>query len=120
VRTKKVTPRQESRSARILVFVSTSAANGLPDVGLSSFESYFSCSLNPPIAHILLSTNLGGGADQSSHIYYSYTNNRRDGFSYDAAGNLTNDLGQNMVLEYGIAMVSKFFSEQSDQPSSKV
>jgi hypothetical protein len=28
----------------------------------------------------------GGGADQTSHLYYSYTNNRRDGFTYDAAG----------------------------------
>jgi hypothetical protein len=33
----------------------------------------------------------GGGAGQSSDIYYSYTGNRRNGFSYDASGNLTND-----------------------------
>jgi RHS repeat-associated protein len=33
----------------------------------------------------------GGGADQTSHLYYSYTNNRRDGFTYDAAGNLIYD-----------------------------
>lgn len=33
----------------------------------------------------------GGGAGQSSDLWYSYTNNRRDGFAYDAAGNLTND-----------------------------
>ncbi|MGI8838871.1 MAG: S8 family serine peptidase [Pyrinomonadaceae bacterium] len=36
----------------------------------------------------------GGGAGQSSDIWYSHTNNRRNGFSYDASGNLTNDIGQ--------------------------
>lgn len=36
----------------------------------------------------------GGTAGQTSDLNYSYTNNRRDGFSYDAAGNLTNDLAQ--------------------------
>jgi RHS repeat-associated protein len=41
----------------------------------------------------------GGGADQSSDIYYSYTGNRRNGFSYDAAGNLTNDLGQQFTYD---------------------
>ena len=41
----------------------------------------------------------GGGAGQSSDIYYSYTNNRRNGFSYDAAGNLTNDLGQTFTYD---------------------
>jgi RHS repeat-associated protein len=41
----------------------------------------------------------GGGAGQSSDIYYTYTNNRRNGFSYDAAGNLTNDLGQTFTYD---------------------
>jgi RHS repeat-associated protein len=36
----------------------------------------------------------GGSAGQSSDIFYNYTNNRRNGFSYDPAGNLTNDLAQ--------------------------
>ncbi len=36
----------------------------------------------------------GGTAGLSSDIWYSYTNNRRNGFSYDASGNLTNDIGQ--------------------------
>src|SRR6266550_9315757 len=31
----------------------------------------------------------GGTAGQTSDIYYTYTNNQRNGFSYDAAGNLT-------------------------------
>jgi hypothetical protein len=33
----------------------------------------------------------GGGAGQSSDIYRSYTNNRINGLSYDAAGNFTAD-----------------------------
>jgi hypothetical protein len=41
----------------------------------------------------------GGTAGQSSDIYYSYTGNRRNGFSYDAAGNLTNDIGQNFTYD---------------------
>ena len=41
----------------------------------------------------------GGGAGRSSDIYYTYTNNRRNGFSYDAAGNLTNDLGQTFTYD---------------------
>jgi RHS repeat-associated protein len=41
----------------------------------------------------------GGTAGQSSDIYYTYTNNRRNGFSYDAAGNLTNDLGQTFTYD---------------------
>ena len=40
----------------------------------------------------------GGGAGQSSDIYYSYANNRRNGFSYDAAGNLTCDGGQTLPM----------------------
>ncbi len=39
----------------------------------------------------------GGSAGQSSDIYYSYTGNRRNGFSYDAAGNLTNEIGQQFI-----------------------
>jgi len=41
----------------------------------------------------------GGSAGQTSYINYSYTNNRRNGFTYDAAGNLTNDLGQNFTYD---------------------
>jgi RHS repeat-associated protein len=40
----------------------------------------------------------GGGAGQSSDIYYSYTGNRRDGFTYDAAGNLKS--GGNQSFNY--------------------
>jgi len=35
----------------------------------------------------------------STDIYYSYTGNRRNGFTYDAAGNLTNDIGQNFTYD---------------------
>jgi RHS repeat-associated protein len=41
----------------------------------------------------------GGGAGQTTDIYYSYMGNRRNGFSYDAAGNLTNDLGQTFTYD---------------------
>jgi len=41
----------------------------------------------------------GGGAGQSSDIYYTYTNNRRNGFSYDGAGNLINDIGQQFTYD---------------------
>ncbi len=41
----------------------------------------------------------GGSAGQSSDINYSYTGNRRNGFSYDGAGNLTNDLGQTFTYD---------------------
>src|SRR6185369_1981375 len=41
----------------------------------------------------------GGDWQHSSDIYYSYTGNRRNGFSYDAAGNLTNDIGQNFTYD---------------------
>jgi len=43
----------------------------------------------------------GGGAGQSSDIWYSYANNRRtdSGFSYDASGNLTFDGGQTFTYD---------------------
>ena len=41
----------------------------------------------------------GGGAGQSSDIYYSYTGNRRNGSGYDAAGNLTNDGSRNFSYD---------------------
>ena len=43
----------------------------------------------------------GGGAGQSSDIWYSYANNRRtdSGFSYDASGNLTFDGGQTVTYD---------------------
>jgi hypothetical protein len=41
----------------------------------------------------------GGSPRSSTDIYSSYTGNRRNGFSYDAAGNLTNDIGQNFTYD---------------------
>jgi YD repeat-containing protein len=41
----------------------------------------------------------GGTAGQTSDIYYVYVNNRRNIFSFDAAGNLTNDLGQTFTYD---------------------
>ena len=41
----------------------------------------------------------GGSPSASTDITYSYTGNRRNGFSYDAAGNLTNDLGQTFTYD---------------------
>ena len=41
----------------------------------------------------------GGSPSASTDITYAYTGNRRNGFSYDAAGNLTNDLGQTFTYD---------------------
>jgi RHS repeat-associated protein len=43
----------------------------------------------------------GGGAGQTSHLYYSYAGNRRTdhGFTYDNAGNLTFDGGQEFAYD---------------------
>jgi RHS repeat-associated protein len=41
----------------------------------------------------------GGTAGQTSDIYYTYANNQRSGFGYDASGNLTNDLGQTFTYD---------------------
>jgi len=41
----------------------------------------------------------GGSPGVSTDITYSYTGNRRNGFSYDAMGNLTNDLGQTFTYD---------------------
>jgi len=41
----------------------------------------------------------GGSPTGSTDINYGYTANRRNGFSYDAAGNLTNDLGQTFTYD---------------------
>jgi RHS repeat-associated protein len=41
----------------------------------------------------------GGSAGQSSDLYYTHTNNRRNGFSYDNAGNLTFDGGQHFTYD---------------------
>ena len=41
----------------------------------------------------------GGTPTASTDITYAYTGNRRNGFSYDAAGNLTNDLGQTFTYD---------------------
>ena len=58
----------------------------------------------------------GGTAGQSSDIFYSYTNNRRDGFSYDPAGNLTNDLVQSYSYDatgqQTTASASSYFLQQ--------
>lgn len=57
----------------------------------------------------------GGGAGQSSDIFINYTNNRRNGFSYDAAGNLTNDLGQTFTYDAtGQQTYASFMSVQQD------
>ena len=41
----------------------------------------------------------GGGAGQTSDLYYTYTGNRRNGFQYDAAGNVTWDGGQTLAYD---------------------
>ena len=41
----------------------------------------------------------GGSPTASTDITYAYTGNRRNGFSYDASGNLTNDLGQTFTYD---------------------
>jgi hypothetical protein len=41
----------------------------------------------------------GGTPASSTDINYSYTGNRRNGFSCDAAGNLTSDIGQNFTYD---------------------
>jgi RHS repeat-associated protein len=59
----------------------------------------------------------GGGAGQSSDIYYSYTGNRRNGFTYDAAGNLTNDVGQNFTYDATGQQATASYSGYSLQQS---
>ena len=41
----------------------------------------------------------GGSPSSATDLTYSYTNNRRGGSSYDAAGNLTNDGGQSFLYD---------------------
>jgi hypothetical protein len=41
----------------------------------------------------------GGSPSSSTDLNYACSGNRRNGFSYDAAGNLTNDLGQNFTYD---------------------
>jgi RHS repeat-associated protein len=41
----------------------------------------------------------GGSPGVSTDITYAYTGNRRNGFTYDSAGNLTNDLGQTFTYD---------------------
>jgi RHS repeat-associated protein len=41
----------------------------------------------------------GGTPSSSTDLNYAYSGSRRNGFSYDAAGNLTNDLGQNFTYD---------------------
>lgn len=58
---------------------------------------------------------------QTSDIYYTYTNNRGNGFSYDGAGNLTDDMGQQfnarLSLTHGartqIARATRHFRRKS-------
>lgn len=60
----------------------------------------------------------GGGAGQSSDLYYSYnSNNRRTGFSYDNAGNLTNDLGQTFAYDATRQQTSASYGGYSLQQS---
>ncbi len=41
-----------------------------------------------------------GAAGQTSNLYYTYdSHNRRSGFTYDNAGNLTNDIGQTFIYD---------------------
>ena len=59
----------------------------------------------------------GGKAGQSSDINYTYTGNRRNGFSYDLSGNLTNDLGQTFTYDatgqQAMAAYGGYFLQQS-------
>jgi RHS repeat-associated protein len=41
----------------------------------------------------------GRGGENSSYATVTYTNNKRNGLTYDAAGNLTNDGGQNFTYD---------------------
>ena len=41
----------------------------------------------------------GSGGNNGPDVIRSYTNNKVNGFSYDAAGNLTNDLGQTFTYD---------------------
>ncbi|MFN2406644.1 MAG: S8 family serine peptidase [Pyrinomonadaceae bacterium] len=41
----------------------------------------------------------GWGGDNASFSPVTYTNNKRTGLTYDAAGNLTNDIGQNFTYD---------------------
>jgi len=60
----------------------------------------------------------GGAPGQSSDIFYNYTNNKnqRDGFSYDPAGNLTNDVTQTYSYDatgqQATASASGYFLQQ--------
>jgi hypothetical protein len=44
-------------------------------------------------------TSKEGWGGENPAYTATYTNNRRDGLQYDAAGNLTNDGGQNFVYD---------------------
>ena len=58
----------------------------------------------------------GGSAGQSSDLYYGYgSSNRRTAFSYDAAGNLTNDLGQTFTYDATSQQVTASYSGYSLQ-----
>src|SRR6266542_2175089 len=57
----------------------------------------------------------GGGADQTSHIYYNYTNNKRNDFTYDAAGNLTGDNVQTYTYDATGAQATATSSDYSLQ-----
>ncbi len=60
----------------------------------------------------------GGGAGQSSDIYYYHdTHNRRTGFSYDNAGNLTFDGGQNFTYDATGQQTNASYSGYSLQQS---
>ena len=58
-----------------------------------------------------------GWEDEMSRLNYSYTGNRRNGFSYDAAGNLTNDLGQTFTYDATGQQATASYSGYSLQQS---
>src|SRR5882724_2598723 len=60
----------------------------------------------------------GGGAGQSSDLYYNYdTHNRRTGFSYDNAGNVTFDGGQTFTYDATGQQTNASYSGYSLQQS---
>ena len=55
--------------------------------------------MDKTVVNYLAPTGVRSAPSGSTDINYSYTGNRRDGFSYDAAGNLTNDIGQQFTYD---------------------
>ncbi|HEU4596604.1 MAG TPA: S8 family serine peptidase [Pyrinomonadaceae bacterium] len=53
----------------------------------------------------------GGSPASSTNLHYGYTNNRRNGFGYDAAGNLTFDGGQTFAYDAEGRQVSSDYTD---------